>query len=236
MSADLDAGLLDISGETWKTAADRLGKTGVFADEEHSFPSSLVLRRNLAEFERGLRSKGYTGGALEIGDVDQLEEGVDFLAFDHQKHGDIHSAAAAWYGEYVERWHRLVAERVQDWVGRLDELKRMMENWLPVGMSIVDRPPTPMHENLMMRFNVPPAQMPTFEVRRGIERVMRVQPKGLWIIGANGRVDLTTPTASYILVDKSEPLSGTPDWHYYTSSNKLNSTQLGQAEFLRMLR
>jgi len=36
---------------------------------------------------------------------------------------------------------------------------------------------------------------------------MRFQPKGLWVIGANGRVDLITKAAAPILVDQSEPLS-----------------------------
>jgi hypothetical protein len=59
---------------------------------------------------------------------------------------------------------------------------------------------------LMRRFDVSPREMPVFELRSGPERVMRIQPKGLWIIGANGRVDLITKATAPILVDQSEPL------------------------------
>ena len=227
--------LLDVSHEAWNTAATRLRSTGVFADEERMFPSSPVLRKTIAQFQKMVQSEGYSGGDLEIGEIDQSREGVDFLIFDRQRYSDVHSAVDAWYREYVDRWRKRIAERVADWIGRLEKLKATMREWLPADMSVVDRPATPMHEELMRKFKVSTAQMPTFEVRRGTERVMRVQPKGLWIIGANGRVDLITATASFILVDESEPLSGTPNWQYYTSANKQRPTQLDQAQFISLL-
>jgi hypothetical protein len=110
-----------------------------------------------------------------------------------------------------------------------------MEKWLPEGMAITGRAPTPMLEELMRKFNVGPAEMPTFEIVRGTERVMRVQPKGLWVIGANGRVDLITKNASYILVDESEPSSVTSDWNYYASTKERRATQLDQTHFLSLL-
>jgi hypothetical protein len=102
-------------------------------------------------------------------------------------------------------------------------------------MSIANRTPTVMHEELMRKFNVPPTQMPTFEVIRGTERVMRVQPKGLWIIGANGRVDLITKKASYILVDEAEPSTPASNWHYYASGDKRRATEFDQAHFVSLL-
>jgi hypothetical protein len=231
----MGADLPDVSHEAWSAATTRLRSTGVFADEERMFPSSSVLRKTIAQFQKMVQSEGYRGGDLEIDEIDRSREGVDFLIFDRQRHSDIHSAVDAWYSDYVDRWRTRITESVADWIRRLEQLKTTMQTWLPPDMSVVDRPPTPMYEELMRKFKVPMAQMPTFEVRRGTERVMRVQPKGLWIIGANGRVDLITTTASFILVDESEPLSGAPDWQYYTSANKRKLTRLDKARFISLL-
>jgi hypothetical protein len=227
--------LSEISNQAWQTAVERLHGCGVFADEERRFPSLPVLRNNLDRFEAVARSKGYAGGALEMGEIEQPREGVDFLIFDRETFGSVQSATAAWYKDYVDRWHGIVDNRVNDWIGRLNELRTTMEIWLPSGMSICDRAPTAMREELMRKFNVPPAKMPAFEILRGTDRVMRVQPKGLWVIGANGRVDLITKHASYILVDESEPSSGAANWNYYASTSQRIATQLDQAHFVSLL-
>jgi hypothetical protein len=231
----MDADLSNVPREAWETAIDRLRRVGVFADEERKFPEASVLRANLPLFEDKIHLTGLKTGDLTIGEIDRSREGVDFLIFDQQRYGDIHSAVSAWYSEYAERWHSIVSERVRDWIERLEQLKKAMLDWLPAGMSIADLAPTPMNEDLMRRFKVPAAQMPTFEVRRGVDRVMRVQPKGLWIIGANGRIDLTSATASYIMIDNSEPLSGSPDWCFYDSASKWKATKLDKVRFNNML-
>jgi hypothetical protein len=231
----MTANLAQISQEAWKTAADRLNSIGVFADEERKFPSVSMLRREVPQFEGALRKNGYGGGTLAIEETDTPRDDVQFLVFDTAKISDQESAEAAWHQDYRDRWHKRVSDRVENWISRLENLKETMQDWLPNGMSIVDRPPTRMYEGLMREFNVPPAQMPTFEVLRGTQKVMRVQPKGLWIIGANGRVDLITGKGSLILVDNSEFPSSAPDWHYYAPEARTNSVQLDKARFIGLL-
>ena len=206
----MSAAFPGISEQAWETAASRLLGVGVFADEERQLPSYPVIQSHLPQFCQGLQSKGYTGGPLQTAEVDQPQEGIDYLIFDSNRFSDLRAAMAAWYQDYTGRWRTRVAERVNDWVRRLDELKSMIGGWLPPDMSISHRPLTRTNEELMQKFNVPSTEMPTFDVIRNNDRVMRVQPKGLWIIGANGRVDLVTKSASYILVDESDPLSGHP--------------------------
>src|SRR5207244_11228385 len=128
----------------------------------------------LSDFESALRSKGYKGGRIAIADLDEPIEGISFLIFDSDRIGDPRSAQAIWYREYLDRWHARVQERVQDWISRLEKLKVIISGWLPENMSIRDRSPTRLHEELMARFNVPPANMPTFEIYRGPQRIMRV--------------------------------------------------------------
>ena len=231
----MTANLAEIPPEAWKAAAARLGAVGVFADEERKFPSVSMLRRESPQFEATLRKNGYAGGALAIEETDIPKEGIKFLVFDTAKFSSPESAEAAWYQDYLVRWHQRVSDKVNNWIDRLEILKGTMQTWLPNGMSIVDRPPTQMYEELMRKFNVPPAKMPTFEVVRGTKKVMRVQPKGLWITGANGRVDLITGKGSLILVDNSEFPSDTPDWHYYAPETRTSSAQLDKARFIDLL-
>jgi hypothetical protein len=113
-----------------------------------------------------------------------------------------------------------VEGRVADWLERLATLRCQVASWIAEApelgsLTLCDLPPVPMSEDLMRRFGVKPAEMPAFELRDGSRRVMRFLPKGLWIIGANGRVDLITKSAAPILVDISEPFAGPSDWQLY---------------------
>lgn len=230
----MPSNLASISNNTWTTLVSRLTSVGVFADEERQFPGIETLRHELAEFGELLSANGYGGGPIAIEEIDQPENGVSFLVFDQTIHGDVRSANIAWKNEYWQRWHDKVTERVNDWLLRLSKLKALMESWLLPGMTIVDRPPTLMNEELMRKFGVGPAAMPTFDVQEATRRVMRVQPKGLWIIGANGRVDLITVSASYILVDKAANLQP-PNWQFYTSTNRHHSIPFDQHHFVSLL-
>lgn len=186
----------NIPSDAIQTAANRLGGIGVFADEDRNYPTASTLRLELATLDERLRSSGYTGGSLALEYLEQPRDGVEFLVYDAARFVDARSAENAWYTDYRNRWHARVVARVNDWITRLHDLKILIRGWLPEDMSIVDRPPTRMHEELMRKFNVPPASMPTFEVVQGSKKILRAQPKGLWIIGANGRVDLVTAKGS----------------------------------------
>lgn len=228
--------LSDVPERSIQLAVERLNDIGVFADEERAFPSASALRRQLHELQTFFRENGYTGGDVVVEDLDRPQEGVSFLIYDGKKNGSAAAAELRWHDEYTARWHQRVIERVQDWISRLNTLKTTIEGWLPRDMSVVDRAPTLMHEEVMRKFGVPPANMPTFEIVRDSQKLMRVQPKGLWIIGANGRIDLVTARGSWILVDQSEQLSETPNWQYYASDNRGNATKFDQTALLNLLR
>lgn len=222
----------DALPDAWAKAVERLNKVGAFADESGQFPSSP----NLKDFEKKVRAEGYTGGQLDAGELESPKNGVSFIIFDKSKMGDVDEAVLAWDQEYRQRWRETVIDRVSDWLTRLDNLKSVVQSWLPESMSIVERPQIKMHEELMAKFKVDPALMPSFDIFEGSKPIMRVQPKGLWIIGANGRVDLITPTSSYILVDNSPPGADASNWHYYASNNNRQSTPLDQDSFTRLLK
>ena len=182
-----------------------------------------------------MRAEGYVGGQLGTGELEHPRNGVDFLIFDRSKLLSADAALLTWNNDYYARWHNIVQDRVSDWIARLNDLQTTMQSWLPLNMSIVQRPPIVMHEELMVKFNVPPNQMPSFDIVSGSSRIMRVQPKGLWIVGANGRVDLITRDASYTLVDSSPPHTEPANWQYYDPRNKRQATQLDKSTFATLL-
>jgi hypothetical protein len=105
---------------------------------------------------------------------------------------------------------RHVLRRVDDWVDRVTGLYSDICSWLPVGWTAHQRDTVRMHEPLMLNFNVPARDLPVLELSSG-ERSARLEPRGLWIIGANGRLDLFANSGHHIIIDAAENLQP-PQW------------------------
>lgn len=101
--------------------------------------------------------------------------------------------------------------RVKEWKERLDDLYSRIMKWLPKGYSWDDRDSVVMNEELMKKFKVPAIKLAVLKIMKGKETVLTFKPKGLWVIGANGRVDVYCSDISFMLVDMAERFSGT-DW------------------------
>ena len=215
-----------------------VGVVGGGADNDFSATGSENSREAL---ERRLREGGYAGGRLAIRTLLHPHDGVDLLIYDTGRFGEPTEAERAWEQDYRSRWHATVERRVDDWVRRLSDLRVQMSDWIAESpefstLQIVDLPPTVMSEEMMRTFDVPPAHMPVFELHAGSRRVMRFQPKGLWVIGANGRVDLITKSDAPILVDQSEPNSGSSDWQMHYSRGRENLVPFNKHSFSDLLR
>jgi hypothetical protein len=187
-----------------------------------------------------LKEAGYNGGTLAPDVLDAPHDGVDVLIYDTGRYADRTEAEQAWERDYHKRLRDSVSCRVEDWLARLDDLRSRMKSWLQAsdlsGLTIVNLPPARMFEPLMRRFGVPAREMPVFEVRAEAQRILRFQPKGLWIIGANGRVDLVTRTAAPILVDRAKPLARPTDWQLFDLHRSIDSVPLTQQAFLELVR
>ena len=132
----------------------------------------------------------------------------------------------------IDRDH--IIRRVDDWAARIDALYRQIERWLPVGWA-ADRPNTvPMHEELMRKYGVPPRDLPVLRLLSRGTPAGRIEPRGLWIVGANGRLDFFRGNTHYLIVDTAENFAP-PDWHIaaFPERNKLQS--LMQSTFTAML-
>lgn len=114
--------------------------------------------------------------------------------------------------EFEDRLDRVhVERRVEDRKARITDLYGRIETWLPSGWRARLGDDVPMHEELMGKFGIPEQRLSVLILQHGTALRARVEPRGLWIIGANGRVDLTAPRGHSLIVDRSENFEA-PDW------------------------
>ena len=104
-----------------------------------------------------------------------------------------------------------VRRRVEDWEARLNGLYAMIGEWLPDGWEARRGVPVLMHEKMMKAFGVEAKRLPTLELHGRVGRVFRLMPRGLWIIGNNGRVDLKGDGSRYIVIDMADNFEE-PNW------------------------
>jgi hypothetical protein len=227
--------------EALNRVLDALVRVGVAGNEGDRWFEAQDIEASLGVLEERLRAAAWHGGRLSIGTLVRPHDDVGVLVYDSGQYQGVDQAELAWERDYQDRWHDIVERSVEDWLERLDDLRSLMAAWMRetpefASLQLVDLPKLPLSEELMRRFAVPSKEMPVFELRAGSKRVMRFQPKGLWIIGANGRVDLTTNSGGRILVDKSEPLARPSVWQMYDSRKGGKSVPLTAETFKEFVR
>lgn len=113
-----------------------------------------------------------------------------------------------------------IQHRVDDWLGRLNALFRKTEQWAAEqGWAVSRADAVPMNEELMRQQGVSPAEQPVLRIDGPEGGYALFKPKGLWVIGANGRVDLYTSKGAFILVDKADEFR-TPSWQLFRASGQ----------------
>lgn len=111
--------------------------------------------------------------------------------------------------EKVDAQH--INRRVDDWLERVKNLYAKIDEWLPDGWTSQEGESVCMHEEMMRRFNVAARQIPTLLLVNGSGNSARLEPRGLWIIGANGRIDMKFGSRHYLIIDVAGSFE-TPDW------------------------
>lgn len=113
----------------------------------------------------------------------------------------------------------LVQESVQDWKNRLSALFIEISDWAEKnGWHVNDGGTVRMHEEPMQRLDVPATDQPTLRLDHEQSYAL-FKPKGLWVIGANGRIDLYTSKGTFIIVDLAER-GADPRWTIFRASQK----------------
>src|SRR5437764_987893 len=128
-----------------------------------------------------------------------------------------------------------VAERIDDWVGRLNRLYDKLDEWLAsiphdrVRRETLKQPVEPP----MRRVKVAPRDVPTYTILKGNKRVTFV-PSALWVPGANGRVNVTTNAKQHVLVDRGAGRNGS-SWQLVVDNLERPLVPFSKTQLLRLL-
>ena len=106
-----------------------------------------------------------------------------------------------------------IVRRVTDWETRVTDFYIMIDGWLPDGWRACKGDPVFMHEELMREFGVEPKEIPTRILIGREDNLAKLEPRALWIIGGNGRIDLKLKQDGrhYLIVDMASSFS-VPNW------------------------
>ena len=128
-----------------------------------------------------------------------------------------------------------VQRRVDDWAARVEGLYAELRGWLPDGWSASAGAPVRMHEEMMRRFDVAPREIPTLRLAGAADECAVLEPRGLWIVGANGRVDMRGGGRHYLLVDMADNF-GKPVWQASSVERRRDRVALTEGWFRQALR
>jgi len=128
-----------------------------------------------------------------------------------------------------------VVERLEDWKNRLTHLFTEIDHWTPQPWQILHSQIIQRNEELMRRFDVAPKEVPILTLLNGKQRVAFV-PSALWIVGADGRVNVTINARQYILIDRRDTSLDASRWEIILGNQRSQTVPFTQEEFLSLLR
>ncbi len=127
----------------------------------------------------------------------------------------------------------LVIQRIDDWEERLTRLFAQIDDWcrhLPNDCEIFADAVPQRVEEIMHKFDVGPRPLPSRAIIRGEHRVSFV-PGTLWVVGANGRVNVTTNHDHDLLLDMGGHGDLPSDWQLATSQVNLDFVPFAEEAF-----
>jgi hypothetical protein len=95
-----------------------------------------------------------------------------------------------------------VIEEVDDWSHRVECLYSDVREWLDDNkqLRLEQTRTVTMSEEMMQEFAVKDRELPLLDILRGEQVVASFVPRGLWLIGAWGRIDVITRDRTWILI------------------------------------
>ena len=106
-----------------------------------------------------------------------------------------------------------IEKRIDDWESRILNLYASIREWLKEVPSYIPKKQSDvtMYEELMQKYDIPEKTLNSLDIYDDKNIVVTIKPIGLWIIGANGRVDILFKGGAITLVDESKRFQ-TPSW------------------------
>ena len=128
-----------------------------------------------------------------------------------------------------------VKKRVIDWKQRLKDLFSLFEDALShmKGVECKQTRHTEMYEGQMQQHGVEPESLPILDVYKNGKMIFSLKPIGLWVIGANGRVDILTETGAHIVVDAAE-YSQAPEWKVFSRNDRTSGAFLDSSFIVKL--
>lgn len=136
--------------------------------------------------------------------------------------------------EAIDKAH--IEDRLADWRDRVEDLYSTLDSWLQNdNMYRIERStPVFFNEEIIGKFDVDDAQLPSANLFRNNKLVASLKPKGLWAIGANGRVDLISKSKLIMLLDLSEQHKDSK-WVIVYSKNRKKRLPLNKSNLIKVL-
>lgn len=129
---------------------------------------------------------------------------------------------------------KLVRQRVEDWANRIEDLYKKVASWLPEGWAVERQRTVRMDEQLMKDAGVPARDLPSLDILRAGENQGFLEPRGLWIVGANGRLDLVLGGKQYVIVDAADSFDE-PEWKFAPIASRASLSDLTGDAFRALL-
>lgn len=156
-------------------------------------------------------------------------------------YGNVASDTIAEWAETPTRERTL--QRLQDWRRRVHALYDRIEHALGAHYSSDRTDKYQSSEDRVQEAGLSPNDVPAIDILR-IQRagstVAEIRPRSLWIIGANGRLDLVVTSRTrgrrlYFLYDRSSPMENCTDWRIVRPTEILHQPAFQPERFSELL-
>jgi hypothetical protein len=128
-----------------------------------------------------------------------------------------------------------VAEEVNDWIRRIVALYEDVRTWLGdrSNLRLDQSRSVTMSEELMQHFAVADREVPVLDVLEADQVIVSFVPRGLWMMGSWGRIDVITGDQTYFLISVGGV--GNLEWRLGSSQDRRQTKPFDRGALLTLL-
>lgn len=128
-----------------------------------------------------------------------------------------------------------VVDEVEDWVRRIERLYAQVREWVvdKGDLRLEQTRTVTMSEEMMQKFAVTDRELPILDVLCGDQVVTSFVPRGLWLIGAWGRIDIITKKRTWILVAIKK--DNEFEWRLVSSEDRRQTRPFEKASLVELM-